>query len=62
MQRFDFGRDDIKSTIIITPANVISNKESDIMLLLKNFNYLSDSDPDAIITQFIMLKLTAKNI
>ena len=62
VQRLDFGRDDIKTIIIITPANVISNEESDITPLLKNFNYLSDSDPDAIITQFIMLKIIAKNI
>jgi len=46
----------------MTVVNVISNDVSDIMPLIKIFDDLCDSDPDAIITQWTILKLTATKI
>nr|XP_017009975.2 uncharacterized protein LOC108066104 [Drosophila takahashii] len=57
-RRFDFSRKDIQNLVLITPAKVLSAEEWNIVPLLKNFEYLCESEFDKIINQWKMLKLS----
>lgn len=62
LRRFDFSRDDIKCLEIITPIKVLSDEEISILPLLSHFSHLTDCEPDVIVTQWTMLRLSNNQI
>lgn len=60
--RFDFNRDDIKLLNIITPSKVLSSDDLQILPLILQFRNLVDCDPDLIVAQWNLLRLSEINL
>lgn len=61
-KRFDFKRDDIKLLNIITPTRVMSNENLSILPLISKFPDLVACDPDLIVTQWNLLRISEPNL
>lgn len=60
--RFDFKREDIKLLNIITPPRVISSENLDILPLILEFSSLVECDPDFIVTEWNLLRLSETSL
>lgn len=60
--RFDFKREDIKLLNIITPSRVISSENLDILPLILEFSSLVECDPDLIVTEWNLLRLSETSL
>lgn len=57
-QRVDFNSDSIKLLNMITPVNVMSNEDLSILSLVLKFPRLVECDPDLIVTEWNLLRLS----